>query len=63
MAKRKKGYINVYAAGGTSRLCASRAVADNAAKSPITTRELRHCVWVIEHDEDGSNPTITREPV
>ena len=63
MTKRKKGYINVYADGGTSRLCASRAVADNAAKSPITTRELRDCVWVIEYDEDGSNPTITREPV
>lgn len=63
MTKRKKGYINFYAGCGTSRLCASRAVADNAAKSPITTRELRDCVWVIEYDEDGSNPTITREPV
>lgn len=63
MTKRLTGYINVYKQGGTSRMCASRLVADNASKSPITRSETRNCVWRVQYDEDGSNPTIYVEPV
>lgn len=57
------GYINVYSDGGTSRLCASRLVADNAAKAVLSRAETRLCVWRVECDDDGMNPKISVEAV
>ena len=58
MSDKSVGYINVYANGRTSKLCSSRKAADHTASQVALDRM---CVWHVEYDEDGFNPTITAE--
>jgi hypothetical protein len=58
MSDKCVGYINVYANGRTSKLCASRKAADHTASQVALDRM---CVWRVEYDEDGFNPIIVAE--
>lgn len=58
MTDKLNGYINVYTNGRTSKLCASRKAADHTASQV----ELdRMCIWRVEFDPNGQNPTIVAE--
>lgn len=50
------GYINVYANGRTSKLCTSIKAADHTA-SQVDLHRI--CIWRVECDVDGRNPTVT----
>lgn len=58
MTEKLTGYINVYTNGRTSKLCSSRKAADHTATQVALDRS---CVWRVECDADGFNPTITAE--
>lgn len=60
MTDKLSGYINVYANGRTSKLCASRKAADHVATQVALARV---CVWRVEYDANGENPTITAERI
>ena len=56
MSERMSGYINVYANGRTSKLCASIKAADHTA-SQVDLQRIG--IWRVEFDASGLNPTIT----
>ena len=60
MSDKLSGYINVYTNGRTSKLCASRKAADHTATQVALGRT---CVWHIEYDANGDNPTIRVERI
>lgn len=56
MSERMSGYINVYANGRTSKLCASIKAADHTA-SQVDLQRIG--IWRVEFDASGLNPSIT----
>ena len=60
MTDKLTGYINVYTNGRTSKLCTSRKAADHVATQVALDRI---CVWLVEYDANGDNPTISTERI
>lgn len=60
MSDKLLGYINVYTNGRTSKLCSSRKAADHVASQVALDRK---CVWRVEYDANGDNPTIAVERI